>query len=64
MATNYPHSEFTGMDISPIHPSQVEPKNFTFIQANLLDGLSFADDSFVFVFQRLLIGSIQIAVCY
>src|ERR1043165_6558905 len=58
MATNYPHVKFTGIDISPIQPSQVKPENFNFIQTNLLDGLPFADDTFDFVFQRLLVASI------
>ncbi len=58
MADSYPHAKFTGIDISPIQPLQVKPKNFTFIQANLLNGLPFADDSFDFVFQRLLVGAI------
>jgi len=58
MATTYPNAKFTGIDISPIQPSQIKPENFTFFQANLLDGLPFADDSFDFVFQRFLIASI------
>jgi len=58
MATNHPNVEFTGIDISPIQPSQIKPKDFTFIQANLFGGLPFADDSFEFVFQRLLVGAI------
>ena len=58
MATNYPCAEFTGIDISPIQPSQIKPKNFTFIQGNIFEGLPFADDSFDFVFQRLLVGAI------
>jgi len=59
MATNYPKAEFTGIDISPIQPSQVKPGNFTFIQANLFDGLPFPNDSFDFVFQRFLVGAIH-----
>jgi len=58
MATNYPHVEFIGIDISPIQPSQIKPENFNFIQANLLDGLPFEDDTFDYVFQRLLVSSV------
>jgi len=58
MATSYPHVEIIGIDISPIQPSQIKPENFTFIQANFFDGLPFADDSFDFVFQRLMVGAI------
>ena len=58
MATNYPNAVITGIDISPIQPSQIKPKNFIFIQGNIFDGLPFADDSFDFVFQRLMVGAI------
>ena len=59
MATTYPNAKFTSIDISPIQPSQIKPENFTFFQANLLDGLPFPDDSFDFVFQCLLVASIS-----
>ena len=58
MATDYPRAKFTGIDISPIQPSQIKPDNFTFVQANIFDGLPFEDDTFDFVFQRLLVASI------
>ena len=58
MATTYPNAKFTGIDISPIQPSQIKPKNFIFIQGNIFDQLPFANDSFDFVFQRFLIASI------
>ena len=58
MAKDYSHAKFTGIDISPIQSSQDEPENFNFIQTNLLDRLPFADDTFDFVFQRLLVASI------
>ena len=58
MATNYPHVEFTGIDISPIQPIQVKPNNFNFIKADLREGLPFPDDTFDFVFQRMLLSSI------
>ncbi len=58
MVTDYPHAEIIGIDMSPIQPLQVKPENFIFIQGNIFDGLPFADDSFDFVFQRLLVGAI------
>jgi len=58
MATSYPHVEIIGIDISPIQPLQVKPENFTFIQANFFERLPFADDTFDFVFQRLMVGAI------
>ena len=57
MATDYPHVEITGIDMSPIQP-KIKPDNFTFVQANLLDGLPFEDDTFDYVFQRILVSSI------
>ncbi len=59
MATNYSHAEFTGLDFSPIQTSKIKPENFTFIQASLLNELPFENNSFDFVFQRLLCGSIS-----
>ena len=58
MATDYPEVEFVGIDISPIQPSQIKPENFNFIQANILDGLPFKDDTFDFIFQRLFAAAI------
>jgi len=58
MATNYPGAEFIGIDISPIQPLHVKPDNFNFLRVNILDGLPFEDDTFDFVFQRLLVASI------
>ncbi|KAG9296741.1 hypothetical protein G9A89_001373 [Geosiphon pyriformis] len=39
MATNYPLTSFTGVDIVPIYPSEIMPKNAHFFQANILEGL-------------------------
>ncbi|CAG8450867.1 58_t:CDS:2 [Funneliformis mosseae] len=58
MASNYPNAKITGVDISPVQPLGIKPSNFTFIQADLLEGLSFADETFDFIFQRFLVGSI------
>ncbi|CAI2182741.1 7052_t:CDS:2 [Funneliformis geosporum] len=58
IATTYPKAKITGVDISPVQPSIIKPKNVTFIQADILEGLSFADETFDFVFQRFLTGSI------
>ncbi|CAG8561052.1 17192_t:CDS:2 [Funneliformis caledonium] len=58
MATIYPNAKIIGVDISPVQPSGIKPKNFTFFQADITDGLPFADETFDFVFQRFLVGSI------
>ncbi|CAG8828023.1 8367_t:CDS:2, partial [Cetraspora pellucida] len=53
----YPLTEVVGIDISPYQPTHIKPKNFTFIKANVLEGLPFEDNTFDFVFQRYLIAS-------
>ncbi|CAG8510125.1 14584_t:CDS:2, partial [Dentiscutata heterogama] len=58
MSTNYPLSKFIGIDISPIQPRCIKPKNAEFIQANILERLPFHNDTFDFVFQRLLFAGI------
>ncbi|CAG8447952.1 4188_t:CDS:2 [Dentiscutata erythropus] len=52
----YPLVEFVGLDISPLQSTQIKPKNFTFIKANVLEGIPFEDNYFDFVFQRFLLG--------
>ncbi|CAG8676062.1 14113_t:CDS:2, partial [Dentiscutata heterogama] len=50
----YPLVEFVGLDISPLQPTQIKPKNFKFVKANVLEGLPFEDNTFDFVFQRYM----------
>ncbi|RHZ83324.1 hypothetical protein Glove_97g93 [Diversispora epigaea] len=54
MASNYPNTQFTGLDISPIQPSEIKPKNVNFVIANVLNTLPFENDTFDYIFQRLL----------
>ncbi|RHZ83284.1 hypothetical protein Glove_97g84 [Diversispora epigaea] len=58
MASDYPNTQFTGLDISPIQPTEIKPKNVNFIKANLLNGLPFENDTFDYIFQRFLFSSI------
>ncbi|CAG8669129.1 4759_t:CDS:2, partial [Dentiscutata erythropus] len=51
----YPLTKVIGIDISPHQPTQIKPNNFEFIKANVHERLPFDDNSFDFVFQRLLI---------
>jgi ubiquinone/menaquinone biosynthesis C-methylase UbiE len=55
MAEAYPKSTFTGVDFAPIFPQEKRPVNAKFLQANILDGLPFLDDTFDFVHMRLLV---------
>ncbi len=57
VATQFPMATVTGVDIdaSLLGSTMTIPANFTFIQANILEGLPFADASFDFVHQRFLV---------
>ncbi|KAL1923624.1 uncharacterized protein VTP21DRAFT_8604 [Calcarisporiella thermophila] len=55
MASEYPNSEFVGVDMLPIFPNSIKPPNCTFVQNNILDGLDFEDNTFDFIFQRATI---------
>ncbi|CAG8570652.1 6167_t:CDS:2 [Gigaspora margarita] len=44
----------TTPDISPLQPTHIKPKNFTFIKANVLEGIPFEDNTFDFVYQRFM----------
>ncbi|CAG8658909.1 8846_t:CDS:2 [Gigaspora rosea] len=57
MATSYPSISVVGLDISPHQPTQIKPSNFTFVKANILEGLPFEDNTFDFVFQRYLVSA-------
>ncbi|CAG8514636.1 57_t:CDS:2, partial [Acaulospora colombiana] len=52
MATEYPLAKFTGIDIIPIYPSEIKPKNVEFEIANILNRLPYEDGTFDFVFMR------------
>ncbi|CAG8698678.1 971_t:CDS:2, partial [Racocetra fulgida] len=53
MAADYPKAKFTGVDISP-PPSNNIPKNAEFLEGNVFERLPFEDNTFDYVFQRLL----------
>ncbi|CAG8621763.1 18313_t:CDS:2 [Dentiscutata erythropus] len=55
MATTYPAVEIFGVDISPLQPTQIKPKNFTYVKANILEGLPFEDNTFDYVYQRFML---------
>ncbi|CAG8553018.1 16102_t:CDS:2 [Dentiscutata erythropus] len=57
MATTYPWAEIVGLDMSPHQPTQIKPKNFTFVKANVLEGIPFDDNTFDFIFQRYLVSA-------
>ncbi|CAI2167340.1 13101_t:CDS:2 [Funneliformis geosporum] len=57
MANEFPRSHFTGIDISPVFPREAKPDNANFLEANLLDGLPFENDSFDYIHMRFLIAA-------
>ncbi len=61
MARTFPGAQVVGLDIEPPQSGQVLAPNTRFVQANLLDGLPFADRSFDFTHQRLLVLAIPAA---
>jgi ubiquinone/menaquinone biosynthesis C-methylase UbiE len=58
MATEFPECEFLGVDIAPLQPTTVLPKNCSFELANVLEGIQKPDNWFDYVHQRLLISAI------
>ncbi|CAG8464042.1 1569_t:CDS:2 [Scutellospora calospora] len=55
MSEMYEQSTFTGVDFVSAFSKEMEPENVKFIQANILDGLPFLDDTFDFVHMGLLV---------
>ena len=68
MAQHFPQAEVTGVDIA-LSPSEGNAQpghdghsgNYTFVQADILEGLPFADASFDFVHQRLVFLAVPTA---
>ena len=62
MARAFPGAQVVGLDVEPpAQSAQSIPPNARFVQANLLEGLPFADRSFDLVHQRLLALAIPAA---
>jgi ubiquinone/menaquinone biosynthesis C-methylase UbiE len=58
MATEFPECEFLCIDIFPLPPTTLLPRNCRFEQANVLEGIPRPDDWFDYVHQRFLVGAI------
>ncbi|CAO3675379.1 unnamed protein product [Umbelopsis ramanniana] len=54
MANEYPNSEFTGVDVSVGWPTEIRPRNSDFVVGNIVNELPFADNTFDFVYMRLV----------
>lgn len=59
MAQAFPRARVVGLDVEPPRPGAlIMPPNLTFTSGNVLERLPFADCSFDFVHQRLLVAAI------
>ncbi|OZJ03260.1 hypothetical protein BZG36_03511 [Bifiguratus adelaidae] len=58
MANDYPDTEFIGVDVANIFPSD-PPANAKFTQLNILDGLPYDDNTFDFVHVRLMLYTLK-----
>jgi len=57
MATDFPDSEFQGIDVAEVFPVDIVPRNVKFQKVNVTKGLPFGDNTFDFVFQRSMLLS-------
>ncbi|KAI8974690.1 S-adenosyl-L-methionine-dependent methyltransferase [Pilobolus umbonatus] len=55
MAEAYPNSKFTGLDVSCVFPEIVRPPNVQFQICNIAKEIPFADDTFDYFHQRMLV---------
>jgi ubiquinone/menaquinone biosynthesis C-methylase UbiE len=59
MAQRFPNANIIAIDIKPPPSTGVQfPQNMIFTEANVVTGLPFADNSFDFVHQRMLMGAL------
>ncbi|KAF9111551.1 hypothetical protein BGX27_004773 [Mortierella sp. AM989] len=55
MSTEHTETNFTGIDISAVWPTEIRPRNCRFQVANAIQGLPFENNTFDFVYQRFMI---------
>lgn len=59
VATEFPESQFIGVDMCDIFPNNIRPANVTFQIGNILEGLSFEDNTFDVVNMNFFILAIK-----
>ncbi|KAI8391166.1 S-adenosyl-L-methionine-dependent methyltransferase [Radiomyces spectabilis] len=60
MSTEYPKSDFTGVDLRDVTFPTKKASNSHFLVGNVLTGLPFPDNTFDFVQMRLLVAAIRV----
>ncbi|KAI7849499.1 S-adenosyl-L-methionine-dependent methyltransferase [Circinella umbellata] len=58
-ATEYPSAECIGVDMIDVFPQEIKPPNVNFKVANVFEGLPFPDNSFDFVYVRLMLVAMK-----
>ncbi|CAJ0909134.1 9966_t:CDS:2 [Entrophospora sp. SA101] len=61
MASEFTKPKFFGVDIEPLYPAEIKPENVQFVNANVLTGLPFEDNTFDFVYMRFMLFAFTIA---
>ncbi|KAI8976894.1 S-adenosyl-L-methionine-dependent methyltransferase [Pilobolus umbonatus] len=59
MAESYPHSHFTGLDVSSVFPESTKPSNVDFHICNISKEIPFTDNSIDYYHQRLLVAGLN-----
>ncbi len=62
VATDYPQTQVIGFDLEDVPRSTIPPANYHFVQGNVLHGLPFADHTFTYVHQRLLVAGLPLDI--
>ncbi|SRR5579875_46155 len=56
LARHFPHAQVYGLDLEEVKSSARVPTNYHFVPGNVLEGLPFAEHTFEFTHQRLLLA--------
>ncbi|CAI2169412.1 16098_t:CDS:2 [Funneliformis geosporum] len=59
LSVKYKDSYFFGLDIMPVYPSEIKPKNLEFIESDIFKGLPFPDNVFDFVHQGSMLFAVK-----
>ncbi|KAI9476027.1 MAG: S-adenosyl-L-methionine-dependent methyltransferase [Benjaminiella poitrasii] len=59
MAVEHPYYQFIGVDMADMFPTTIRPENVKFELYNILNGLSYPDNSFDYIHMRLMITGLR-----